>query len=139
MWIINYQNLMRFTFRILNEHWCIYSCLQIPPRENWFQYVRRVYAINFSCIITLGWIYFSFTYAYDETHHFFCRDTVVLQITEIRTKSLVYDTYRLCACIRILVWHINICINQFIQIIVKNGMKNDKQILSYPMTSQLNK
>ena len=47
----NYQNLML----ILNEHWCIYSCLQIPPRENWFQYVRRVYvtAINFPCIITL--------------------------------------------------------------------------------------
>ena len=30
--------------RILNEHWGIFSCLQIPPRENWFQYVRRVYA-----------------------------------------------------------------------------------------------
>ena len=32
-----------------------YSCLQISPRENWFQYVRRVYAtaINFPCIITL--------------------------------------------------------------------------------------
>ena len=30
--------------------------LQIPPRENWFQYVRRVYAttINFPCIITLN-------------------------------------------------------------------------------------
>ena len=41
--------------RILNEHWCIYSCLQIPPRENWFQYVRREYAtaINFPCIIIL--------------------------------------------------------------------------------------
>ena len=40
---------------ILLEHWCIYSCLQIPPREDWFQYVRRVYAtaINFPCIITL--------------------------------------------------------------------------------------
>ena len=27
------------------EHWCIYSCLQISPREKWFQYVRtrRVY------------------------------------------------------------------------------------------------
>ena len=23
-----------------NEHWCTHSCLQIPPRENWFQYVR---------------------------------------------------------------------------------------------------
>ena len=33
-----------------------YSCLQIPLRENWFQYVRRVYttAINFPCISTLG-------------------------------------------------------------------------------------
>ena len=41
--------------RILDEHWCIYSCLQIPPRENWFQYLRRVYttAINFPCISTL--------------------------------------------------------------------------------------
>ena len=42
--------------RILNKHWCIYSCLHIPPRENWFQYVRRVYAtaINFPCISTLS-------------------------------------------------------------------------------------
>ena len=41
--------------RILNEHWCIYSCLQISTRENWFQYVSRVYAteIKFLCIITL--------------------------------------------------------------------------------------
>ena len=41
--------------RILNEHWCIYSCLQIPPRENLFQHVRRVYetAINFPYITTL--------------------------------------------------------------------------------------
>ena len=41
--------------RILNEHCCIYSCLQIPPRKNWFQYVRRDYltAINFPSIITL--------------------------------------------------------------------------------------
>ena len=33
----------------------MHSCLQLPPRENWFQYVRRVYstAINFPCIITL--------------------------------------------------------------------------------------
>ena len=42
--------------RILNEHWCIYSCLHTPPRENWFQYVRKVNApaINFPCIITLA-------------------------------------------------------------------------------------
>ena len=41
--------------RILEELWWIYSCLQTPPRENWFQYVRRVYATanNFPCIITL--------------------------------------------------------------------------------------
>ena len=41
--------------RILNKHWCIYSCLQIPPKENWFQYVRRVYttAINIPCIAPL--------------------------------------------------------------------------------------
>ena len=41
--------------RILDKHWCIYSCLQIPPRENWFQYVCRVYttAINFPCITFL--------------------------------------------------------------------------------------
>ena len=38
-----------------NTNACIYTCLQIPPRENWFQYVPRVYAaaINFPCIITL--------------------------------------------------------------------------------------
>ena len=42
--------------RILDEHCrCIYLYLQIQPRENWFQYVRRVYAIaiNFPCIRTL--------------------------------------------------------------------------------------
>ena len=54
MWIIK---IIKFNAppRILNEHWCIYSCLQIPPKENWFQYVRRVYttAINFPCITPL--------------------------------------------------------------------------------------
>ena len=42
--------------RILNEHWGIYSCLQILPSENWFQYIRRVYAtaINFPCITFLA-------------------------------------------------------------------------------------
>jgi len=45
LWAVNYQNVM-----LLSS-----SCLQIPPRENWFQYVRRVYAtaIYFPCIITL--------------------------------------------------------------------------------------
>ena len=33
----------------------MHSCLQIPPKENWCQYVRRVYttAINFPCITPL--------------------------------------------------------------------------------------
>ena len=46
---VNYQN-FQINARILNEHLCIYSCLQIPPRD-----VRRVYAtaINFPCIIIL--------------------------------------------------------------------------------------
>ena len=41
--------------RILEEHWCIYFCSQIPPRENWFQYVHRVFiaTINYPCISTL--------------------------------------------------------------------------------------
>ena len=58
MWIIKIIKIKCFyPPRILDElgeHWCIYSCLQIPPK-NWFQYVRRVYttAINFPCISTL--------------------------------------------------------------------------------------
>ena len=53
MWIIKIQCF--WPPRILNEHWGIYSCLQIPPRDNWFQYVRRQYAnkINFPCITFL--------------------------------------------------------------------------------------
>ena len=53
LWVVNYQNVM-----LLSS-----SCLQIPPRENCFQYVRRVYAtaINFPCIITLiASFYFTF-------------------------------------------------------------------------------
>ena len=56
MWIFKIFKIQCFyPPRILIEHWCIYSCLHLPPRENWFQYVRRVYAtaINFPCIITL--------------------------------------------------------------------------------------
>ena len=56
MWIFKIIKIKCFYLpRILSEHWCIYSCLQIPPRENWFQYVRRVYAakINFPSISTL--------------------------------------------------------------------------------------
>ena len=41
--------------KLLCELSDIYSCLQLSPRENWFQYVRREYAtaINFPYIITL--------------------------------------------------------------------------------------
>ena len=51
----NYQIKCFYPPRLLNKHWCIYSCLQTPPSENWFQCVRRVYvtAISFPCIITL--------------------------------------------------------------------------------------
>ena len=58
MWIIKIIKIKCFyPPRILDPHWGIYSCLQIPPRENWFQYVRRVYAtaINFPCISALKW------------------------------------------------------------------------------------
>ena len=53
MWII--KILCFASPRILDEHWCIYFCLQIPPSENLFQYVRRVYAItiNFPCFRTI--------------------------------------------------------------------------------------
>jgi len=72
MWIIKIFKIQCFyPPRILNEHWWIYSCLQIPPRENWFQYVRRVYAtaINFPCITTLPspkhtFIYFIYWYIF---------------------------------------------------------------------------
>ena len=49
------SNLMLLTSSDTKKHWCIYSCLQIPPTENRFQYVRRVYAtaINFPCIKAL--------------------------------------------------------------------------------------
>ena len=50
---------------ILNEQLGIYSCLQIPPRENWFQYVRRVYAtaFNFPYITALVTLWLRFTRA----------------------------------------------------------------------------
>ena len=35
----NYQNLMLLSSRDTKRTLCIYSCLQIPPRENWFHYM----------------------------------------------------------------------------------------------------
>ena len=49
--------------RILDEHWCIYSCLQIPPRENWFQYVRRAYA---TAINLVPWLLVTPFYSYHQ-------------------------------------------------------------------------
>ena len=59
MWIIKIKYF--YSPRILEELWCIYSCLQTPPRENWFQYVSREYAtaINFPCFITLIYLNFN--------------------------------------------------------------------------------
>ena len=57
MWIIKIIKIKCFYSPwILEEHWCIYSCLQTPLGENWFKYVRREYAtaVNFPCLITLG-------------------------------------------------------------------------------------
>ena len=56
----NFQNLMLLTSSDTKKHWCIYSCLQISPKENWFQFVLRVYttAINFPCLTFLGSIEF---------------------------------------------------------------------------------
>ena len=49
--------LCEFFFKIIKikRTLTLYSCLKIPPRENWFQYLRRVYAtaINFPSISTL--------------------------------------------------------------------------------------
>ena len=52
----NYRNLMLLTSSDTKRSLMHYSCLQIEPRENWFQYVRRVFAtaINFPCIITFA-------------------------------------------------------------------------------------
>ena len=57
MWIIKIFKIQWFyPPRILNEHWCILFLFTNSTRENWFQYVRRVFAtaINFPCMITLG-------------------------------------------------------------------------------------
>ena len=49
----NYQHKMRLSSSDTRQ--TLMHLSLFPPKENWFQYVRRVYttAINFSCIITL--------------------------------------------------------------------------------------
>ena len=53
---VNYQNLMLLSSSDTRRTLMHLLFLQISTRENWFQYVRRVYetAINFPCIITLN-------------------------------------------------------------------------------------
>ena len=67
MWIFKFIKIKCFyPPRILDEHWCIYSCLQSPPRENRFQNVLRVYAtaINFPPFIsTFGFPDFLYFYS----------------------------------------------------------------------------
>ena len=57
----NFQNSMLLSSSDTKRTLIIYSCLQIPPRENWFQYVWRVYAtaINYPCITFLDIFMFS--------------------------------------------------------------------------------
>ena len=62
---VNYQNYQKSMLWTSSDtkrtYWDIYSCLQIPPRVNWFPYIRRVYAaaINVPCITFLGQLLFS--------------------------------------------------------------------------------
>ena len=52
---VNYQNYQKKCFyppMILYKHWCFYSCLQIPPKENSGFNIYAT-AINFPCIISL--------------------------------------------------------------------------------------
>ena len=84
MWIIKIIKIKFFNPPwILDEHWSIYSCLQIPPRENWFQYVRRVYttAINFPCIGTLG---------RSKICQLCCIQCAMVEIFQITLKEKVY-------------------------------------------------
>ena len=56
MWIIKIIKIKCFyPPRILNEHLCIYSCLQIPPRENWFQYVPENTQPQLTFLALLPW------------------------------------------------------------------------------------
>ena len=46
------ENLMLLTSSdILNEHWCIYSCLRILPRESRFQNVRKYTQLQLTFLV----------------------------------------------------------------------------------------
>ena len=63
MWIIKIIKIQCFKPpRILNEHWGIYSCLQIPPRENWFQYYAEYTQLQLTFLGLHSWTqYFFYT------------------------------------------------------------------------------
>ena len=71
----NYQNLMLLTSSDTKRTLMHLLLLEIPPRENWFQYVHRVYttAIDFPCLTFLVtirlfcWQEYWFSYRYKWT------------------------------------------------------------------------
>jgi len=67
---------------------CIYSCLLISLKENWFQYVRWEYstAINFPCLITLG-VHTLLEDFGNWTGNIF---PVVLKFSEVIEKPLIF-------------------------------------------------
>ena len=65
--LVNYQNNQNQmilsssdTRGTWEELWCIYSCLQTQPRENWFPYVRREYKQQVTFLPLLPWRKYSF-------------------------------------------------------------------------------
>ena len=87
MWIIKIIQIQCFLpTRILNEHWGIFSCLQIPPRENWFQYVRKVYStpINFPCII--------FLWTSKSAYFPLCRKIHILKLSKMNFDVFISST-----------------------------------------------
>ena len=65
----NYQNLMLLTSSDTKRTLRHLFFLQIPPRENWFQYVSRVCAtaINFPCITFLEILLILFKFLWTQT------------------------------------------------------------------------
>ena len=102
--------------RILNEHWCIYSCLLITPRENWFQYVRRVYAtaFNFPCIITIvfGFILLTHSQFFVELYIYIYNSSFFRMINGQNANRLLPDSEPIWGILLLifqkLVWNLNI-------------------------------
>ena len=54
---VNYQNDQNLMLLTSSDTKRTLICLQIPPKENWFQYIRRVYATAINLHYTLGKIW----------------------------------------------------------------------------------